>query len=296
MDTNKHLKVKSVMEHSSALVNHVGQEVLGKMMAGGCCGGQEALGLNITNRSPDSLPHEKKERLLSRRLSHSLEVESAMECAVVHGSYVGHVIPGLKSINHSSDFVLHDKKRSGSQSSNLAIRAYGKSHRVEGEDKVYFHYATGVDCSTVASPRSFRSLRSYTSSATVATALSFRSNERAEKRKEFYFKLEEKHQAMEAETSRYEARRREEEVAHTKKLRKSMVFKANPLPSFYNVGSPPKPEIMKLPLTRPRSPKLGHRRNPGDAFTSSQDERNKPIRVLHPSVSRINHKGLTSSP
>ncbi|KAJ6918524.1 protein WVD2-like 2 isoform X4 [Populus alba x Populus x berolinensis] len=109
-------------------------------------------------------------------------------------------------------------------------------------------------------------------SVTVGTAPTFRSSERAAKRKEYYSKLEEKHRALEKERSQAEARTKEEQEAAIKQLRKSMLYKANPVPSFYHEPPPPQVELKKLPLTRPQSPKLNRRKSCSDAVQTSQEE------------------------
>uniref|UniRef100_A0A0D9XTD2 TPX2 C-terminal domain-containing protein n=1 Tax=Leersia perrieri TaxID=77586 RepID=A0A0D9XTD2_9ORYZ len=83
------------------------------------------------------------------------------------------------------------------------------------------------------------------SAAAAAAGFSFRLQERAEKRKE------------------------ESQEAEIKLLRKSLTFKATPMPSFYK-EQPPKVELKKIPPTRARSPKLG-RHKPNSVTAASAD-------------------------
>ncbi|KAH6772471.1 TPX2 protein for protein family [Perilla frutescens var. frutescens] len=119
------------------------------------------------------------------------------------------------------------------------------------------------NCSLASSTAT--SARTNKFKATVPVGPRFICGERLGKRKEYYAKLEEKHKALEKEKQEAEARQKEEEDAAIKQMRKSMVYKANPVPSFYRDGPPPKVKLKKLPLTRPVSPKLTRRRSCGDA-------------------------------
>ncbi|KAL0855757.1 hypothetical protein Bca101_060910 [Brassica carinata] len=115
------------------------------------------------------------------------------------------------------------------------------------------------------------SLRRAKSGVTHGSAPTFKSAQRAEKRKEYFQKLEEKNQALEAERNELEQRQKEEQEAALKQLRKNLKFKAKPVPNFYYEAPPAKPELKKLPLTRPKSPKLilSRRKSFSDAVTSS---------------------------
>ncbi|KAL1558858.1 hypothetical protein AAHA92_09271 [Salvia divinorum] len=125
-------------------------------------------------------------------------------------------------------------------------------------------YPLAAICSTATSVR----MR-----VTVPVAPRFNCGNRLERRKEFYTKLEEKHKALEKEKHDYEARTKEEEQAAIKQLRRNMMYKANPVPSFYREGPPPKVELKKLPVTRAKSPNLTRRKSCGDAVKSIPEDK-----------------------
>ncbi|XP_051121575.1 protein WVD2-like 2 isoform X2 [Andrographis paniculata] len=263
---------------------------------------QDVVGLRSTNREPEEkIIQAEDQRTPDKKLSPS--VKPALGSAVnglneanspepvtpvvgdgkeSHTGYTNGTETNASSGKFSSqdDHDAHTPKRtyrSQPRSPSMSAKLHSQYNKFYDED----------DASSLASSTA-TSVRTNKSRVTVPVAPKFTVIDRLERRKEYYSKLEEKHKALQKEKLDYEARIKEEEAAAIKQLRKNMVVKANPVPNFYREGPPPKPELKKLPLTRPKSPNLTRssprRKSCGDATRASLEDKGLNGRVTRHSV------------
>ncbi|KAF5450161.1 hypothetical protein F2P56_030535 [Juglans regia] len=129
--------------------------------------------------------------------------------------------------------------------------------------------------------------RSKARSPTISFPFTFRSQERAAKRKEFFQKLEEQINTKEAEKWKQQTMPKEKAHFDIKKLRQTTEFKAK-LHEDSNLGSQsPSSPLKKSPRTKPQSLKLG--RNP--VQSKVQDSSSRP--PLKPSGRNVRSNQVT---
>jgi hypothetical protein len=113
---------------------------------------------------------------------------------------------------------------------------------------------------------------------TEPAGFNFRTDERAERRKDFYSKLEERMKVKEMERKRAEAKAQEEKESQLRELRKSLTYKANPVPRFYLEPAPVAPEIRRVAPTRAKSPNFTVPRRRDSCPGSTVNEKTSPLR------------------
>ncbi|KAG6759543.1 hypothetical protein D5086_019888 [Populus alba] len=155
------------------------------------------------------------------------------------------------------------KNEENSESGNLRLHPVIRSERESRVKKFEYPPSRSKKVEPVSHLRANRNKQIVNSikpdTMPSAAAFSFKSDERAERRKEFYMKLEEKLHAKEAEMNQIQAKTQEQKKAEIKKFRERLNFKAAPMPSFYRVAGSPGSDGNKASSSKTKPAKVQHR-------------------------------------
>lgn len=168
-------------------------------------------------------------------------------------------------LQDSANLKSKDRQVDKSGKKSIAI-----SHPISGKSEMAAQHSTN---------RPARVINSVKEETKQSRVFNFKSDERAEKRKEFYMKLEEKHHAREAEINEIQARTQEETEAAIRHLRKSLNFKATPMPSFYHEVA--RSSVGRRTVAAAKSSKLQSKCTSLGSKTSSQERSSAFVKVAN---------------
>ncbi|KAF3432195.1 hypothetical protein FNV43_RR26934 [Rhamnella rubrinervis] len=246
-------KLKSTMESKSSIAGVICKSTIPhglRNISGDLCKGPAKISC-------------RREREASQRINAAKQSSNA---AIPTAPSV-HSIPKLEDSRGLKGKLIHDNRSGEKELKGKSLNAEPKGRKMASRTN------RAVNC-TKPDTRS------------SAAGFSFKSDERAERRKEFYLKLEKKMHAKEAEMNKIQAKTQEKTEAEIKQLRKSLNFKATPMPSFYHVAVPPRSDGSKAVSNKTKVTKLRSKpTSSGNGAASGMSSHLKSVNDQDPTAS-----------